>query len=214
MTNHYFQNGYGIGDRNEQDLMQQLNNEIIQIAGMDFAYIPRTIVKLDELYREDYLSTFTKNFIIEMYPENYDEFLGNGELIGKFGFQVEDQMKLIVSRERFLIVTGKVLPSEGDLIYMPISGHLFEIKFVDDKKPIFPLGSRYYITLTCEQFKYSHETFDSGTSVDDIMSQIRNDGATGIGATGPLDPFTKNKEIKDMGNNILDFTENNPFSGY
>ena len=204
----------GIGDRNEQNLLQQLNNELIQMVGLDFAYIPRNIVKLDQLYREDYLSSFTKNYVIEMFLENYDEFFGNGELIGKFGYQVEDQVRLVVSKERYFLITGRELPVEGDLVYLPLSGHLFEIKFVDDKKPIYPLGSRYYFTLVCEQFKYSHETFDTGTEADLIATQYLNDGATGMGATGPLDPYTKNTEIRDIATPILDFSERNPFSGY
>lgn len=213
MVNHFFQAGSGIGTRSEQDLLQRLVTESIQIGGVNFVYIPRNIIKLDNLFHEDYLSSFTKNYTVEMYIENYEEFLGNGELIDKFGFHMEDQMRLVVSRERFIAVVGKLIPVEGDLVWFPSSNTLFEIKFVDDKKPLFPLGARSYFTLVCEAFKYSQETFETGTSIDQISQTYPNDGATGVpGATG-VDPFAKNKEIIDISNLILDFSEINPFSG-
>jgi len=213
MINHFFQAGNGIGTRSEQNLYQSLTTEIIQQVGADFVYLPRTIVKLDNLFQEDYLSAFQKNYTIEMFIENYAEFLGNGELIGKFGFQLEDQMRLIVSRERFLTVTGISLPCEGDLIWFPLSNGIFEIKFVDDKKPLFPLGARTFFTLVCEVFKYSHETFTTGTYADNIMAEFLNDGATGIpGATG-VDPYAKNADIETISGPILNWDERNPFSG-
>ena len=74
-TNKYFQSGRGIGSTSEQNLLQQIANEAIQMAGADFVYIPRNLVKLDDLFHEDTLSSFTKNFTIEMLIENYDAFL-------------------------------------------------------------------------------------------------------------------------------------------
>lgn len=213
MVNHFFSNGLGIGTRSEQDLLQCLTTEVIQMAGSDFVYIPRNIIKLDNLFQEDYLSTFTRSYTIEMYIENYENFLGNGQLIGKFGFQLEDQLRLVVSRERFMTTMGRVLPVEGDLIWFQISNSLFEIKFVDDKSPLFPLGSRSFFTLVCEVFKYSQERFDTGTPVDDIMANFLNDGATGIpGATG-VEPYAKNSDINSISLPIVNWSESNPFSG-
>lgn len=204
-TNKFFQAGRGIGTREEQNLLQVLVNESIQIGGCDFYYLPRTIVNVDELYREDYISKFEKNFVIEMYIENYEAFLGDGALISKFGFTLGDRIRLIVSRERFSSIVGLELPVEGDLVMYPASRSLFEVKFVDDKNPLYPLGSRQYFTLTCEVFKYSNETMNTGTEADDV-NVYHNDGATGIG-----DPFAKNNEIQIKSNTILNFSESNPF---
>lgn len=205
-TNKYFQSGRGIGSQEEQNLLQVLVNESIQIGGCDFIYLPRTIVNVDELYREDYISKFTKNYVIEMFIENYESFLGDGALISKFGFTLGDRLRLIVSRERFETIVGLTLPVEGDLIMYPTSRSLFEIKYVDDKNPLFPLGARQYFVLTCEVFKYSNETIDTGTEADEVAEVYHNDGATGI-----MDPFAKNNEIQTKGNVILNFDENNPF---
>jgi hypothetical protein len=206
-TNKFFQSGRGIGSTEEQNLLQVLVNESIQIAGCDFVYLPRTIVNVDELYREDYISKFEKNFIIEMYIENYEAFLGDGALISKFGFTLGDRLRLIVSRERFESIVGRVLPVEGDLILYPTGRSLFEVKYVDDKNPLFPLGARQYFILTCEVFKYSNETIDTGTEADEVKTNYNNDGATGIG-----DPFAKNDQIQTKSNIVIDFTESNPFS--
>lgn len=206
-TNKFFQSGRGIGSTEEQNLLQVLVNESIQIAGCDFVYIQRSIVKLDELYREDYISKFVNAFTIEMYIENYDAFLGDGALISKFGFSLGDRLRLIVSRERFTSITGKALPVEGDLVMFPTTRSLFEIKYVDDKTPLYPLGNRQYFVITCEVFTYSNETINTGSEADEVQIAYGNDGATGI-----ADPYAKNKAIQDKSNIVIDFTESNPFS--
>lgn len=204
-TNVFFQGGKGIGSKSEQDLMQQITNEIIQMAGADFVYIPRDLVKLDELFHEDTLAKFTKNFTVEMYIDNYQEFLGAGDQISKFGFQLNDQMKLFVSRERFSLIVNRLLPKEGDLVFYPISNHIFEIKYVDDKNPLYPLGTRNYFALTCEAIKYSHETIDTGTTVDELETVIGSDG------TIANDLFDKASSIETEADSVQDFTESNPF---
>ena len=152
-TNNYFQSGRGIGSSTEQDLLQQLVNEAIGIVGAEVAYIPRNLVKLDDLYREDTLSSFTKNFTMPVYVENYDSFMGIGPQITNFGFQLNYQLRLVCSREVFKSTIGLTVPVEGDLIYYPTSNGLFEIKFIEDKNPLYPLGSRQYFVMACETFK-------------------------------------------------------------
>lgn len=206
-TNKYFQSGRGIGSSSEQNLLQSIANEAIQMAGADFVYIPRDLVKLDDLYHEDTLSSFTKNYTIEMLIENYDAFFGIGPQITNFGFQLNYQLRLICSREKFQQYIGKTVPTEGDLIYYPTSNSLFEIKFIEDKNPLYPLGSRQYFVLACEAFKYSNEDLDVGQGdVDSVKKDYYNNGATGIG-----DPFAKNKPIQDIADTHEDWSETNPF---
>ena len=206
-TNKYFQSGRGIGSVSEQDLLQKLVNEAVGIVGAEFVYIPRNLVKLDDLYHEDTLSSFTKNFTVPCYIENYDAFFGIGPQITNFGFQLNYQLRLICSREVFSATIGLTVPVEGDLIYYPTSNGLFEIKFIEDKNPLYPLGSRQYFVMACETFKYSNEILDSGQpNVDTVGKDYANDGATGI-----MDPFAKNQQIENIANGVVDFTENNPF---
>jgi hypothetical protein len=205
MVNKFFQAGRGIGSREEQNLLQSLVNESIQIAGADFLYLPRSIVKLDQLYREDYLSEFTRNHTIEMFIENFDGFQGDGELIGQFGFSMGDRLRLNVSKERFQYVTNMEFPKEGDLVYYPTGRMLFELKFLDDKTPLYPLGARQYYSLNCELFRYSNENITTGTEADEVTSTFGNDG------TIINDPFANNTNIKNKGYEVVSFSENNPF---
>jgi hypothetical protein len=59
-----------------------------------------------------------------------------------------------------LIAEGR--PNEGDLIYLPLSNDLFEIKFVEHEKPFYQLGKGYVWTLRCELFEYSQENLNTG----------------------------------------------------
>ena len=208
-TRHYFQGGLGIGTSSEQQLVQSLVNEAIESYGIDMVYIPRNLVKLDDLFHEDTLSSFTKNFTIEMYVENYDAYTGIWPQITNFGFMLQYQLRLIVSREKFAKYIGNTLPVEGDLVYNPVTKGLFEIKFIEDKTPLFPLGSRQYFVLSCETFKYSDETLNTGTNADTVQTDYNNNGA--LGASGISDPFAKNKQIDDVAGSVVNNVEQNPF---
>jgi len=100
--------------------VQSLVNEAIESYGIDMTYIPRNLVKLDDLFHEDTLSSFTKNFTIEMWTENLDAYTGIGPQITNWGFQLNYQLRLIVSREKFAKYIGNTLPVEGDLVYNPV----------------------------------------------------------------------------------------------
>ena len=72
-----------------------------------------------------------------MYIENTDGFEGEGDLMSKFGIQIRDQATFVISLrtwERFISLDSNLAtsfrPNEGDLIYFPLSGSIFEIKFV------------------------------------------------------------------------------------
>ena len=55
-VNKYFNN---FAYKREQDLVEDLTIESIKMYGQDMKYIPRTVVKRDDLYVEDTLSKFT-----------------------------------------------------------------------------------------------------------------------------------------------------------
>jgi len=88
--------------------------------------MPRKIIQIDEILNEDVASRFDSAFNIEMYVENVDGYEGDGILMSKFGLEIRNQMKLVVSRKRWDASVGvwnagynNFRPSEGDLIYMP-----------------------------------------------------------------------------------------------
>ena len=162
-TNIFFQNSI-----TDQNLLNDINREVIQQAGIDVMYIPRTLVKEDLILKEDVISQFNTAYEIEMYVKSSDNFGGSDDAISKFGLDIRDELILIVHAESFKFATAMTLPLEGDLIYFPLSKGLFEIKFVEDEQPFYQVGKNYIFELTCEVFQYGEEKIDTGTDADKV----------------------------------------------
>ena len=60
-------------------------------------------------------------------------------------------------------------PLEGDLVYHPIVGKMFEISFVDHDEPFFQLDNNPVYKLKCRLFEYGSEALDTGvTAIDQV----------------------------------------------
>ena len=162
-TNIYFQNSI-----TDQNLLSEINREVIQQAGIDVMYIPRTLVKEDLILNEDVISQFNTAYEIEMYVKSSDNFGGPDDAISRFGLDISDELILVVHAESFKFATNITTPVEGDLIYFPLSKGLFEIKFVEDEQPFYQVGKNYVFELTCEVFQYGEEKIDTGTDADKV----------------------------------------------
>ena len=185
------------GTQAEQNLLENLITESIDIYGQDIYYIPRTLVKEDELFGEDTMSRFESSHPIRAYCNTVDGWEGQGDLLTKFGIRIEDKTTFVVSRRRFtsavddnasLIIEGR--PNEGDFIWAPWASDLYQITFVEHEKPFYQLGKGYVWEMKCELFQYSNEDLDTGIDeVDDIEDE---DGYTldltfAVGGTGSFD---------------------------
>jgi len=176
-TNVYFSHG----TRNEQSIVEDLIVESIRIWGQEFRYIPRTLISKDNILGEDRLSKFTSSFPIEMYLENVDGFEGQGAFIQKFGLAMEQSATLTVARRRWEQLIGRYgattlpnRPNEGDLLYFPLTGGLFEIKFVQHQDPFYQLGKLYVYKLQVELFQYSSERIDTGIKDVDEFESLKS----------------------------------------
>lgn len=204
-VNPYFSAGRSIGNRPEQNLVQQLTDEIIRNFGIDLIYIPRTEVKIDIIFGEDVLSKFTKHFVIEMYMETVQQYGGPGDVLGRDGLTIPDTTDLIVSRYRFPLVTQMNQPREGDLIYFPTGRALFEIKYVEDEIPFYPLGKQTVFRLSCELFHYSQEEISTGFSeIDQLADALENNN------NPENDRAAFNEEIEEEAEEVI-FDESRPF---
>jgi|TARA_R110002074_G_scaffold169193_4_gene330884 hypothetical protein len=175
--------------KGEQDVIEELTVEMIKIHGHDFVYLPRTLVKEDELFGEDVLSKFSNGIEIEMYIDSVDGFEGEGDFISKFGLEIRDSMSLVLSKKRFTeevtpVVTDVLNPREGDLIYFPKTGGMFEIKFVEHENPFYQLSKLYTYKLSCELFQYSQEDIDTGWTTVDKVESDRMDYVVELTMTG------------------------------
>ena len=168
-TNLYFSN---VTSHAEQELINDLTSEVIKIHGIDVFYIPRSIVKEDLILGEDVLAKFSTAYEIEMYLKGTEGFGGEGDLVSKFGLDVRDEVIFTVHKDRFELATDMAKPLEGDLVFLPISKGLFEIKFVEHEQPFYQAGKNYSFDITCELYQYSQEQLETGiTAIDDIEKE-------------------------------------------
>ena len=171
-TNVYFDTG----TKPEQHLYEDLMIEQLKIYGQDVFYIPRTLVKEDNLFGEDTLSKFGDAYLIEMYFENVEGYEAEKEIMSKFGLQMQEDVTFVVARRRFeqlvshdsnLIV--KTRPNEGDLVYFPKVKKIFEITLVDHDDPFYQVHNLPAFKLKCKTFEYSSEDLNTGiTEIDAI----------------------------------------------
>ena len=64
-------------------------------------------------------------------------------------------------------------PFEGDVIYHPTLGKLFEINFVDHDEPFYQLDNNPVYKMRCRLFEYSSEVLDTGiTAIDEIEDDL------------------------------------------
>jgi hypothetical protein len=243
-TNLYFNNH---AFTQEQNLIEDLIIESIKIYGIEVYYMPRTLVKEDMLFGEDTLSKFEGAYPVEMYIKSVDGFTGDGDFLSKFGLEIRDEMVLTVARRRFgeeinpedttpvNETEGIARPSEGDLIYFPLNGKVFEIKFVEHEAIFYQMGSLQTFDLTLELFEYSHEQINTGVTdidaIEDRYSGDKNfveilteasdsivfeDGSNLINESYRIEDTdaSANNEFFGQSTNIdfIDFTEKNPFS--
>ena len=160
----------------EQQLYEDLVVESLRLYGHEVFYLPREVVEEDTILNEDVQSKYGDAYSVEMYIENTDGFEGEGDLMSKFGIQIRDQATFVISLrswERFISLDSNLAtsfrPNEGDLIYFPLSGSMFEIKFVEHEDPFYQVGKLFVFKLQCELFEYSQEDFDTGIGDIDLI---------------------------------------------
>ena len=166
--------------------------------GIEFIYMPRTLVNQKDVMREITSSKFEKSFPLEGYISSYEGFDSNYNLLTKFGVRSTAEMKIVISIERYdqgiapLLSQGR--PNEGDLMYFPLRDIIFEIKYVNDIENFYQLRERYTYELTCEPFEFEDEVIDTGvTAIDDdfddegyTVTMILGDAGTRATATATI----------------------------
>jgi len=238
-TNFYFNN---FQNSQEQYLIESLIVESIKIYGQDMFYLPRTLVNRDNLYEESTVVKFDSAIPLEFYIKNVEGFAGQGDFLSKFNVEIRDQVTLTVSRKSFAdevsAASNLMRPMEGDLIYFPLNRKLFVIKFVEHEAIFYQMGSLQIYDLNCELFEYTSEVFNTG--IEDIDLRFRNyshdayfysikteDGSyimqedpDGMDAPLVIEAYNvvdkteldDNEEIQIESDDIIDFSERDPFS--
>ena len=208
------------GSKGEQRLVQDLINEQLKIYGQDIVYLPRKMISQDAILNEAIATEFDDSFRMEAYLANYEGFAGNGDILSKFGVQSTDQITLIVSKERYedfispfldgedVLVSSR--PQEGDLIYLPLDNTIFEIKYVEAKKPFYQLNKLFVYQLSCEVFDAAlDELVDTGIEeVDQAVSDFIFTTKLTMVALNSQQATVTVQLAKDTGGGLGDFAVN------
>jgi len=215
-TNFYFNN---FENSQEQTLIEDLVIESIKIYGMEVWYCPRTITSEETVFAEDELATFNSAYNFEMYIKNVEGFEGEGDFLSKFGLQIRDRITFTVARRTFADeVTGGVRPKEGDMIFFPLTNKGYVVRFVEHEAIFYQMGALQTYDIICELFEFNQETFNTNVSlIDDTYNALsfamaNNTQAVTEFVISTIDKQAQNEEFEDKGDDILDFTEINPFS--
>ena len=205
--------------RSEQHLYEDIVIESLKMYGQDVFYLPRDIVNEDTILGDDVVSSFNSSHVIEMYIENTEGFEGEGDLFTRFGVEIRDEATFIVARKRWEQIIQRydneitsTRPSEGDLIYLPMSKSLFQISHVEHEQPFYQLSNLPVYKMRCQLFEYAGEDLDTGIdTIDDIekkyayryilsLSNLRDSAqASATLNSGQLATVT----ITDSGNNYF-----------
>ena len=239
-TSVYFNN---YNSNAEQRVIEDIIVESMKIMGFDSFYLPNdNDIARDLLYGEDPVKRFQTAFPLEMYLSSDPlDYLGQQEFFSKFGLEIKDVVKVMVSRRSFAQRVPQNIfnrPREGDLVYIPFlngTGELYEITFTEQAKDMHMLGRKqpYFYELRLEKFKYSQEFINTGNEdidhvVNDSAYQIvlNTNNVVIIGASSnaqhtliSYDPLLdnafnetySNKLLETESNTILDLSESNPF---
>lgn len=235
LTNSYFRNTQVTI---EQDLVESMIIEAIKIFGEDMYYVIRKLNSEDKIFGEDDTSSYETAVRVEMYVNSVDGFGGDGNFMSKFQIEIRDQITFTISKYVFDSVIGTphslLRPNEGDLVYFPLNNKVFQIKQVANKSLFYQLGKLYTYVLTCELFEYSGEQFSTGIaeidSIQDnlslnVMDYTLGDDDNIVITTEDdniivdedlniqkIDPAADNDSIQDESDDIMDFSEIDPFS--
>ena len=187
-----------------------------------------------------------------MYVDNTEGYMGEEEIIKKFGLELRDDIQFVVSKLRWetLVSNNSDLvverPQEGDLVYFPTTNAFFEIQFVEHEAPFYQQSALPVYKLSCTKWEYASERLDTGItsidateddlSTDTMQFQFALENETGsfvlessIGAidyfvnesftmasqqpvdTGQAFETAAGTTTSGTGDDILDFSERNPF---
>ena len=177
-TNVYFDTG----TTSEQRLYEDLIVEQLKIYGQDVYYLPRKLANKDTIFGEDPASSFDDSYIIEMYVDNTDGYMGEQEIIKKFGLELRDDIRFTLSKLRWETLVknnGDLVaerPQEGDLVYFPTTKAFFEIQFVEHEQPFYQQSALPVYKLSCTRWEYSSERLDTGiTAIDTVEDNLSVD---------------------------------------
>jgi hypothetical protein len=161
----------------EFDLYKNAANEIIEQRGLLLKFLPRSIIANDLILGDTVSSKFESSVDITAYLENFTSFDGSGNLFGSFGFEMTDQLTLLISSISLdkLDITLK----ESDILYHVISNRMFEIADIKNTNSFFQFGGdEIWKKIFVKPFNSSFEEFETGDTDIDILNNLSDTNTT------------------------------------
>jgi hypothetical protein len=220
-TNVYFRN---YDNFNEQNLIDDLVIESIQVYGIDIDYISGEFNKdRDVIFNENDTPLYDEMYEFEVYVKNVDGFEGEGDFMSRFGLEIRDTVTFAVAIRTFeRHVTRKdaekIRPKENDIIWMPLNQKMYRITYVEHESVFYQSGALQVYDMKCELMEYSNERFDTGRYeidhyFDDVTTVMTgNNAVTTLTQLANTDPISQNFDFESTADDILDFSEIDPFS--
>ena len=204
----------------EQSLVEDLVTESLAIYGHTVYYLPREIVKKDEIWSEDSLSYYRLALEFDMYIKSYDSYEGDDTFLSKFNLEIRDQITYTVSRRTFGNEIASQRPDiqrprEGDLIYSTLMKRFFVVKYVNNSAIFYQMGDLQTWDIVCEVWEYSNERFDTGVDEIDYVEDrytVANVYSNTAYEDAMTDVFAQNQEFQEAGASVVDWTSVDPFS--
>ena len=178
-----------------------------------------TFVVAQKRFTQSLKTSIITEYSYNMLTEDGDELLSNRNDVSEYDYETI------------------VRPREGDLIFIPMLKAMYEIKFTQNIENFFQLGKLYTYELRCDKLEYSSERINTDiTEVDGIEDKyslsttnseklldedaflfLHEDGTFIVNEADvvvAVEISADNEEIgqKIIDDDILDFSEQNPFS--
>jgi hypothetical protein len=198
----------------EQSLIMDLVTEALRIHAHDCIYLPKSGVSEDRIMNQYEYSEFNTAIDIEFYIKNVSSFEGEPQFLSNFGLEIRDQVRLTMAIRSFnefiQPITGEQRPLEGDCIYIPMTGAMYQIMFVENSAIYFQLGDTQTLEITASLFESSGEVFNTGRTEVDAKYNRYNSDINEENVDQTVDTFARNSEFTDESEEIIDVTEINP----
>jgi hypothetical protein len=162
-------------------------------------------------------------------------------VLNEYGYNIltddpEDGSGTLLTEELY-DYSGILRPREGDLIWIPMLGYMYEVAFTENIENFYQLGDVYTYEIRCNRFEYSSEKIDTGVASIDIVedhyslstdfieklldeddtlllhedeSRIVNEGDSLSSPEVASDNNTLSSELLE--GDVVDFSETNPFA--
>jgi hypothetical protein len=163
---------------------------------------------------------YDQKYEFEVYVKNVDGFEGEGDFLSKFGLEIRDQVTFTVAMRTFeKHVTRnnatKVRPRENDIIWMPLNRKMYRVTYVEHESVFYQTGALQVYDIKCELMEFSNERFDTGIyEIDHYFDDVATtpDQVTTLEDLEETDPLAQNLVFEGEADDIIDFSEIDPFS--